>query len=209
MNDVIQAAAIPDGYKMNAKGNLVAVGNIKPLDSVRDQTVMDMVKKARQMQQSLLAFKNDLMSQVEAFLDVSYLEYGVKRGGTKGNVSLVSFDGTRKVQLAVGERISFDERLQVAKDLINECLKDWTAHSNDNIKTLINQAFEVDKEGNISTARVLALRRLEMNDERWDRAMTAISDSVTVADSKNYLRFYERKDSSAKWIAIPLDIAAL
>lgn len=202
-------AAIPDGYKMNAKGNLVAIGNIKPLDALRDETVLDMVEKARNMQQQLLRFKNELMEQIETFLDVSFEEYGIKRGGNKGNVCLVSFDGTKKVQLAVGERIAFDERLQVAKELIHECITEWSKDANDNIRTLVDQAFQVDKAGNISTARVLGLRRLDMSDERWDTAMEAISDSVMVTDSKNYLRFYERPTAAAKWQAIPLDIAAL
>ena len=130
------------------------------------------------------------MDDIETFLDVSFEEFGVKRGGNKGNVSLISFDGTKKVQLAVGERISFDERLQVAKQLIDDYLKDLTKNSPDDIKTIITQAFQVDKEGNISTAKVLSLRRLDLTDHRWLEAMKAIAESVTVVDSKNYIRFY-------------------
>lgn len=200
---------IPDGYKMNAKGNLVPLGNIKPLDAIRDEEVLMMVQKARVMQQHMLKFKNDMFDALESFLDLSFEEYGVKRGGKKGNIQLLSFDGTRKVQLAVSERISFDERMQVAKELIHECITDWSGSSSDRIKTLVNQAFQADKQGNISTAKVLSLRRLDMDDKRWDKAMKAISDSVTVTDSKNYIRFYERDASDAKWNAIPLDIAAL
>lgn len=91
----------------------------------------------------------------------------------------------------------FDERLQVAKQLIDECLTDWTKDSNDNIKALINQAFQVDKEGKVSTSRVLALRSLDINDAKWDRAMDAISDAIQVTDTKEYIRFYERDDAGA------------
>lgn len=204
-----QAIEIPEGFKQKANGDLVALSNIKPIDLIRDEMVAGMLEKARLMQLQLHQFKRDHMDQLTAFIDTSLSEYGVKHGGKKGNITLTNFDGTKKVQLSVSENISFDERLQAAKELIHECITDWSQGANDNIRTLVDQAFQVDKEGNISTARVLGLRRLDMNDERWDKAMEAISDSVTVTDTKDYIRFYERKNSSAKWHAISLDIAAL
>lgn len=200
---------VPEGYKMNAKGNLVALGNIKPLDSIRDEEVIKMVEKAKLMQLNMLKFKNEMSDAFEDFVNLSFSEYGVKRGGNKGNISLVSFDGTRKVQLSVGERISFDERLQAAKNLIDEYLRDLTKDSKDDVKTFILQAFEVDKEGNISTAKVMSLNHIDIDDPRWRQALDAIRDSVVVTGSKNYLRFYQRENGSAKWQAIPLDMAAL
>ena len=65
---------------------------------------------------------------------------------------------------------------------------------------------QVDKEGKISTGRVLGLRRLNIHDEKWQQAMQAISDSIIVTDSKNYVRFYER-DENGKYQPISLDFA--
>lgn len=204
-----QVTEVPAGFKMNAKGDLVALSNVKQIDLIRDDMVIGMLDKARIQQIQLHKFKQDIMSEFSAFLDTSASEYGIKRGGTKGNVKLESFDGTKKVLLSVSENISFDERLQVAKELIHECITDWAQDANDNIRTIVGQAFQVDKEGNISTARVLSLRNYNITDERWKKAMEAISDSVTVTDTKDYIRFYERKHSSDKWTAVPLDIASL
>jgi len=201
--------SIPKGFKMNAKGDLVALSNIKQIDLIRDEMVDKMLEKAQLMQLQLHQFKQNIISELTAFLDTSASEYGIKRGGTKGNITLVSFDGTKKVQLSVSENITFDERLQSAKELIHECITDWSQGANDNIRTIVNQAFAVDKEGNISTARVLGLRRLAIEDTRWVKAMEAIADSVTVTDTKDYIRFYKRIDSSKNWQSISLDIAAL
>ncbi len=44
---------------------------------------------------------------------------GVRR--REGEVSLTSFDGEYRVLIAADERISFDERLQIAKSLIDDC----------------------------------------------------------------------------------------
>ena len=86
---------------------------------------------------------------------------------------------------------------------------DWSEGSRDEIKVLVNDAFRVDREGRINTGSVLGLRRLEIKDEKWQRAMTAISDSVRVDGSKPYIRFYERAEGSDEYVAIPLDFAAL
>ena len=106
----------------------------------------------------------------------------------------------------IQDSIRFDERLQAAKILIDECIQSWSADSNDYLKVLVNDAFQVDKEGKISTGRVLGLRRHSIDDPKWKEAMEAIADSIRVVDSKSYVRFYER-DEDGKYQAISLDFA--
>ena len=74
---------------------------------------------------------------------------------------------------------------------------------------LVNDAFQVDREGKISTGRVLGLRRLDINDDKWQQAMRAIADSMNVSGTKPYIRFYERNERSDEYVAISLDMAAL
>ena len=75
-------------------------------------------------------------------------------------------------------------------------------------KCLCKDAFDVDQQGKLNARNILRLRRLEITDERWQRAMRAIAASVFVASSKKYIRFYER-DAIGAWKPISLDIAAL
>lgn len=103
----------------------------------------------------------------------------------------------------------FDERLQAAKQLIDECIIDWSQGSRDEIKVLVQAAFQTDKEGKINTGRVLALRRLDIRDEKWQKAMQAISESLQVVGSKEYVRFYERIGESDQYRPIALDLAAV
>lgn len=56
---------------------------------------------------------------------------------------------------------------------------------------------------------MLSLRRLEIEDERWQRAMTAIGEAVQVVGSKSYIRVYERIGESDQYAPIPLDIASI
>lgn len=197
-----------DDFMADSQGRLVPKNLVSEIDKTRDALVRELVNTARDLQKRMRGFKTRAMGDVQAFVDLSAEKYGVNLGGKKGNVNLVSFDGKFKVQVAVSEHLSFDERLQAAKKLIDECITDWTEDSRAEIKALINDAFQVDKMGRINTARILGLRRLEIHDERWETAMQAIGDSLQVVGSKSYFRAYERPEDG-KWRQIALDMAAL
>ena len=148
------------------------------------------------------------MAEVSDFIDRSLAQYEVQHGGKKGNVTLISFDGRYKVVRQIQKSLVFDERLMAAKALIDECIQVWSKGSNAHIKLLVNDAFQVDQAGKINTGRVLGLRRAKIDDEKWQRAMAAIGDSIQVAGSKPYIRFYER-DANGVYQAINPDMAAV
>ncbi len=202
------ATLIPDGYMRDAQNRLVPVDMVKDVDKARDQLVREIAGKALALCEAMKGFRDDVMGDVAAFVQLSVEQYGAKVGGNKGNLTLTSYDGQFKVQRQISESLVFDERLQAAKELIDECITEWTEGSRDELKALINDAFQVDKEGRINTGRVLSLRRLAINDDRWRRAMQAVSDSLQVAGSKSYLRVYARREDG-KYDPIPLDLAAL
>ncbi|CBJ42980.1 conserved protein of unknown function [Ralstonia solanacearum CFBP2957] len=182
---------------------------VKPIDRAREDVVRELVDKAKAVSAALAGFKAKAFGDIGAFVDMSAEQYGAKLGGRKGNVTLMSFDGRFKIVRQIQEHLVFDERLQAAKQLIDECIQAWTEGSSDEIKALINDAFQVNKEGKINTARVLGLKRLNINDEKWLRAMQAIADSVQVAGSKPYVRIYERIGDSDQFKPIVLDLATV
>lgn len=201
--------AIPEGYRRDARGALIPEAMIKPIDKTRDELVQELTKAAKDVNDILGQFKTKVFSDINAFVDLSAEQYGVKLGGKKGNVTLFSFDGAYKVQVAIAEHMVFDERLQAAKSLIDECIHDWSQGSRDEIKVLVQAAFQTDKEGKINTGRVLGLRRLDITAAKWLKAMDAISESLQVVGSKEYVRFYERIGDSDQYRPISLDLAAV
>ncbi len=200
--------AIPEGYMRDAQDRLVPVGSIKDVDKARDSLVREIAGRALALREAMKGFRDDAMGDLAAFVELSAEQYGAKVGGNKGNLTLTSYDGAFKIQRQVSETLVFDERLQAAKSLIDECITEWTAGSRDEIRALINDAFQVDSTGRINTGRVLSLRRLKIDDERWHRAMQAVSDSLQVAGSKAYIRVYARR-ADGKYEPIALDLAAL
>lgn len=199
---------IPEGFLKDARGHLVPLDLVKPIDMARNDLVLELVKKAQAVSEVLATFKADAFGDIKAFVDMSAEQYNAKLGGKKGNLTLMSFDGQFKVVQAAQDNIRFDERLQAARALIDECLTEWTQNARSEVRAIVNEAFRADKQGEISTGRVLGLRRMDIKDERWQRAMEAIGDAVQVVGSKSYIRVYRRIGESEQYVPIPLDIAS-
>lgn len=199
---------IPEGFWQAADGTLVPDAKVKDIDKLRHSVVMELCEQAEAKAKELAQLKAKIMADVTAFAQTAAEQYGVHIGGKKGNITLTSFDGRYKVVRQVQESIVFGVELQAAKALIDECVHEWSAGANDNIKALVQHAFQTDKEGKINTGRVLGLRRLDIRDAKWLSAMQAISDSVQVAGSKPYVRIYKRNANDA-YVPVPLDIAAV
>lgn len=200
---------IPPGYWKDAAGNLIPESKVKDIDKLRHQVVTDLCTMAEHARDGLAAFKLHAMQEVAALVATSMEQYGVKSGGEKGNVTLTSFDGKYKMVRQMQDRIVFGEELLAAKALIDECVQEWSEGANDNIRVLVNHAFQTDKEGKINTGRVLGLRRLAIKDAAWQKAMQAIADSMQTASTKPYVRFYKRDDGTGEYRAISLDVATV
>lgn len=199
---------IPAGYMRDPQGRLVPVETIRPIDIARNDLVLEIIAKAMPLREQLARFRTSAMDDIDAFIALSAERFQAKLGGAKGNVTLMSYDGQYMIRRAIDEYTVFDERLQVAKQLIDECITEWSAGARAEIRTLINDAFQVDKEGKVNTKRVLGLRRLDIADPRWRRAMDAIGESLLTVGSKAYLRLYERR-ADGSYRQLPMDISSV
>lgn len=206
---IIEKNTAPEGYRKDPRGRLIPESTIRPIDKMRDELVQEIFKKAQLVHADLVAFKGGAFADLNAFIAQSAEEYSVTLGGKKGNVTLFSYDGRFKIQVATSESIVFDERLQAAKALVDECIREWSADSRPELQVLVQDAFRTDQEGNLNTGRVLGLRRLDIKHERWAMAMKAIGESVQVVGSKQYLRFYERVGETDRYDPLSLDIAKI
>jgi len=196
-------------YMTDQQGRQVPADMVKDIDKLRDQTVRAIMAEAIKTREVLADFKHRIRDDIMAFVGTSAEQYGLKWGGKKGNITLNTYDGKYRLVVSMADQLAFDERLQVARDIIGGCIDKWSEGSRNEIRILVQDAFQTDKAGKINTARVLGLRRLEINDPEWQRAMAAISDSIQISGSKQYLRFYERNDETGEYVNIPLDVAAL
>jgi len=200
---------IPDGFMEASDGSLVPLSKIKAQHLLEDEMVRRLAQGAMSLNEALSAFKQAALEQAGAFMDLLAQEYDTRRGGKEGNVTFRTFDGRLEMQVSVAKSLSFGPELQQAKHLIDGCIERWSEGASDNIRVLVNDAFQVNKQGRIDTQRVLGLRRLSIDDADWRRAMDAIADALRVHSTKTYLRFYAVDPGTGTRRAIPLDMAAL
>jgi len=202
---------IPPGYWEDAKGALFHVSKISDIDKERTRVVTELCEGAKALNSQITGFKLMAAQVIDDFILRSAEQYNVVLRGSrgKGNITIATFAGNYKIIRQVSDTLAFDERLQVAEQLIADCIQDWSKGSKAEIKSLVNNAFQVDKAGKISTSRVLGLKNIESDDPRWLQAMQAISDSMRIVSSKSYTRYYERDAKSGDYFPIVLDVAAV
>ncbi|WP_242148901.1 DUF3164 family protein [Sphingomonas sp. BAUL-RG-20F-R05-02] len=211
MSGASHPAAIDVGgqpYLRDAKGALVPIAAIKPADLLMDELVRRLLGDAVDLSEMLTTFKREVFEQVSAHQALIAQEFGAKIGGTKGNITLTTFDGTQRVLVQVADQVEFGPEIQAAKSLIDECLSEWAATGGVELRALVNRVFQVDQQGTINRAEVFMLLRVAIEDERWQRAMEAIRESMRVIGSKTYVRFHRRDAGDAGWRAVTLDMAS-
>lgn len=194
-------------FLADAKGALVPIDLIRPADLLEDETVRKIMGHAVALSAQIARFKGHTFEDLGAFEALLDQEYGTRRGGAKGNKTFMSHDGLMKISVQVAEHIDFGPQLQVAKELIDECLTEWSAESRPEIAAIVTRAFNTDKAGQINRAEIFMLLRLEIEDARWRRAMDAIRDAMRVVGSKTYIRCYRRPAHDGAWTPVTIDLA--
>ena len=195
------------GMWMDGKGDFVPVRYITKLDKEKDKIVVKLSEKALKLHAQMENFKKEVMSEIENYIQTAEKFYEVDEKTIVGNKSLTDFANTLRVELSVNKTLAFDEKLGIARGLIDECIEAWSEGANTKLLALVEQAFKTDKRGRIDRDRILGLRKLDISDEKWQKAMKIIGDSLTVVDKKSYIRFQRKTDG--RWNTIPLDIAKL
>ena len=95
----------PKGFMEDGDGNHIRKDRIKPIELERDKLARELFTNAVLVHDEMQALANSMRSKVAAFVNRALSEYDKKLGGTKGNVTLYSFD--RKIKI---ERIGVMQR---------------------------------------------------------------------------------------------------
>lgn len=196
-------------YVNTADGGMMPLELIKVEDWLEDQMVRKIIGFAKPLSEQIARFKKHTRADIAEFDAQLEAKYGLVKRGRKGagNQQYKTIDGLMMVETKINKLIEFGPQLQVAKQLIDECLLEWTEEGRAEVRGLINQAFKTDQAGNIDKTAVLRLLKIESADERWLRAMEAIEAAVRVIGSKEYLHFKFKTDRDSDWIAISINIS--
>jgi hypothetical protein len=197
------------GLWVNKRGESVHPDLIRPDEKLKDELVEKLIKQATALSETISEFKERAFEETNGYFELLLQNYNLdaKKNSKKGNITLENFSGTTKIQISNADSITFDEKLQIAKLKIDECLHELTEGSSPEIKTLITKAFEVDKKGDVNAKKILALKSYEITHAKWIEAMKIIDESIEIVGSKAYIRFYERENVDKQYKLIQLDMA--
>ena len=204
---MIDAPETAEPMIQTCEGRWVPARFVKPERLLEDQLVLGLRQKAETLHAAIVAFKDDVLGDIDAFKAVIADRYGVKLGGRRDGITLTSFDLMTRVQVSVANTMTFGPELIAAKELIDQCLTEWSDGADDRLNTIVMAAFEVGEGRSLRVDRVLELRKFNISDPKWVMAMQAITDALTVARSKQYVRIHRRSNADAPWEQIVLDVS--
>lgn len=190
-------------------------GKLFPEHVFRPERVLEhdlclrLAERAKALRDLIAQEKATMISEIDAFKELLFAQYGVRVGGRRDGLQLHSSDQSVRAQVSVADAMTFGPELDAAKQLIDECLTDWTTDANANLRAVVMAAFDVGEGKKPRVDRILALRQFQFDDPRWKRAMEAIADALRVAYSRRYLRIYERANEDAPFVQIVLDMSRL
>jgi hypothetical protein len=176
------------GNWLDDKGRPIPEEYVKPIDKKRDKLVESIIKRVTKLSAKLADEKVEIVAAVEKYLKELAKDSKV-REGWKGNIILYNFSQNLCIERRINETISFDERLQMVKTTIDKWLNERLRNVDEVVAKLISQAFSVDKQGRINTTMLLKLKKLDIKDKEWVKAMEMLDESIFVKSSKMALRF--------------------
>ncbi|GEM_PF-695346 len=189
----------------DAMGNAIPVKYVSAYDKARDRVALrirERYEKARRVLEKTLA---------ESVKDLEDLKSLKEKTGVKGNFAAQSFDGLTRVAIRQQYAIRIDERVAVARGImlhyVNSVLDRVNGVDVSALRLLVEQAFKANSSGFLSTGRVLALLRMEVNDPDWIRAKLLLQESLMPVAGKRYLACETRRSTQADFAPIRLDAA--
>ncbi len=203
---LLKPTADEQGNWIDGQGRAVPPRYIDPVVKARDRLVRRIASRAIRLHEQMTAVKAEVLALVDGYLDQVAAGYDED---WKGNAELVAFDGRLKVEVKISEALEFDERLQVAKQKIDHCLRIWTGNARAEVRALINQAFQVDSKGRINVRSILTLRQLKFDDPVWNEAMVLIADSLRIRTTRRYVNVYQKHTDTGRFDLLALSWSAL
>lgn len=199
------------GQWRNKEGVYIHKDMVTVDKQLEDELVERLIAGATVLQGFLMGFKTQAFEECYGFVDLLRQKYNMERITSKsGTVTLKSFDGTKVVEIQITKLISFDQKLSLAKEKIDEYLTLKTNGADAEIQTLITRVFDV-KNGKVDAKQILSLKSYPIQHELWKEAMSMIDDATEIAGTKSYIRFKHRKNDEVDGPLehIVLDLAGL
>lgn len=196
--------------KKDHNGYEIPVSQIKPLDLLKDKAAVSISAKFSKISVQLAELKEWAFEQADNVYEQQLKVYkfdGKNTDDMKGNFTFFSFDKSIKVEVAIGTKLEFDDKINMAKAMIDEYLTDLVKGQSSDVALIVNNAF-VTSRGRLDHKKILNLFTLQIKAPKWIQAMEILKESITTNRSKKYIKVFER-DSQGEYQIINVQFSAL
>lgn len=181
---------------------------IHKLDIEKHHLALALAKKAQKINETLVAFKKELMEKCDELYERARTEAQLKvRDNSKGTYSITSIDKKVKIELRVTEFGGFGDGIHIAHELIKEFLMERTKNIDADIAAIATSAFET-RGGNFDVKKVLDLKKYNIQHPKWVQAMKEIDKAYEVRNTKRYPRVW-LMDDNGEYKIVNLDFASI
>ncbi|NVN45112.1 DUF3164 family protein [Asaia siamensis] len=191
-----------------------ASGRQVPVNCIRASTVLqhEVAEKIRDHFRELAEFTKDKKKQIfeemQAYRDLLAQEYGLRSGGTRGGMTIRTYDAHTEVKLEERDYHRVTPEITIAQALVGKILDDLMEQANDNLRALVMRAFDTDKKtGRPNVDSILKLKSMVIDHPQWPEARRALEDSLVVISSKSAVTCHVRPDLDHRREQIVVDFS--
>ena len=174
-------------YK-DAMGNEVPAKYVPAYDKAKDaaaQAIFESWKKEEAALARLWRLTTDRIGKIR--------ELAANRDrvalGKKGNFSFRSFDGKIEIRHDYARNVIFDERLSLAKELIDKAVEEMSETADSDLRELAAAAFRPrGKNRQLDRSRLHDICRMNIRNANWMKAVELIKAAEVETGRREYLR---------------------
>lgn len=203
---------------IDESGLEIPENRITPYEKIRERAAAKLLKKAGKINETLVAFKDEIEETCEKIWQAGHAEAGTdseRIAKLKGNHTWYNFDRTIKVEVSIQGRIDFDDILIAsAKDQFDQYTEKLTATSSDAelICDLINVAFQT-RNGKLDPKEVFKLFKYQSKVSakkypEFHKAIDLIGQSIRRPDSRKYTRI-STQGEDGKYRVVDLNFSSI
>jgi len=189
----------------DSNGNDIPLKYVSKYDKAKDKAVRRILARFLRTRELLEAVVAETIEELNELAGTK------EKLGAKGNFSARSFDGLVQVSIRQQYNVFLDERVVRARDLMLGYVETVLAKVGGSdaaaLRLIVAEAFKANAQGFLSTAKVMSLLRMEIDNADWREAKRILQEAIKPQKGKRYLVCERRSSTQGDFAAIRLDIA--
>jgi hypothetical protein len=188
----------------DAQGRICQLALFSEVQIARDRLIKQEVLEAKNRATEQSLYHQELIASITEFFRFSAEQHNAKVLGDEEGISMTSIDGLMRIKLVKAKSATGNEKLMIAKTMLEDLVEKRGANIEPFFKTLALSAFETSSTGQMRLDKVMELKNLRCDYPEWLEIKAALDQAIEYVFKKRYALFYERTSTSESWKQIPL-----